>query len=313
MKHENHTGTSRPALAVKTFLSGIAAVALLGLSINAQAQTCTVGNWGSAQGLDNDDTSFQVGGQFRRYGGPCGLRVPVDGTPRFLTDATPSSESTYIVRFYAFFDGAGDNDILVFAADDGSDNVIEVFYNVDGGLLVSPGDLTLNVVDASSQNNTLTFSGIGAGWHSIEIVWEASDGSGDPNVRFALNSNEEDDADLYDNIDTSGIQILNARLGNIEGASGGYMNFDDFDSRRISRPGRLCRGLTDPDRAPTGDGYPDLGFEDMDAIFIEMATFGNNPAGGQPDFNEDGMVDFGDMDAIFIRMATFNESCAVNR
>lgn len=297
MKHENHTGTSRPALAVKTFLSGIAAVALLGFAVNAQAQpNCSVGageqgRWAAATGLVDGDTGTQ-GSNNRRYGGPCGLRVAVDGEERYLTDDSPLTELQYIVRFYAFLNNAGDDPVLIFAADDGDDDVIQVWYNVDENLADSPGDLTLNVVDSGDSNNTLSFEGIGNGWHSIELVWESSDSA---DIRFAVNTTEDDDLDLTfpSAIDTSGITVMNAHLGNILGAgtggSGLSMDFDDFDSRRISRPGRLLVGDAN------GDGQ--INFFDLFAVNNELAP-GDNFAAGQPDCTESGEVNFFDLFCI---------------
>lgn len=281
MKHENHTGTSRPALAVKTLLSGIAAVALLGFSINAQAGiACTVDNWTTPTNLSDANAGTQ-GSTNRRYGGPCGLRVAVDDTPRYLTDSSPLAESTYIARFYAFLNNAGSGaPILIFAADDDTDDVIQVWYE--------DGNLTLTVFDNGGTPFSAEFTNIGSGWHSIELVWEASDATG--NIRFALNTTEEDDEDLVMTVNTSGVSIVNAHLGNVNGANtGGTMDFDDFDSRRISRPGRLLVGDAN------GDGQ--INFFDLFAVNNELAP-GDNFAAGQPDCTESGEVNFFDLFCI---------------
>ncbi len=304
MKHENHTETSRPALAVKTALSSVAAIALLGFSFNAQAQDCTVDNWTTQTNLADANTGTQ-GSNNRRYGGPCGLRVAIDGEERYLTDESPLSESTYIARFYVFLNAANaspTDEILIFAADDGTDDVIEVWY--DGS------DLTLQVYDDAASSVALSAEGIGSGWHSVEIVWESGESA---EIRFAVNSFDEAD-DLVTTWDTSGVAIINAHLGNVNGAStGGTIDLDDFDSRRISRPGRLCRGLTDPDRTPAGDGWQRLTAADRQAVFAEIATGGAVPAGGQPDINEDGVVNSSDRLAIFAAIATGQNSCEVLR
>ena len=84
----------------KALLAGVALVGCLGFAFNAQAQTCTVDNWtGASTGVANADAGTQ-GGDNRRYGGPCGLRVDLDGTARYVADDSPASESTYIARFY---------------------------------------------------------------------------------------------------------------------------------------------------------------------------------------------------------------------
>lgn len=271
MKHENRTATGRPALAIKTMIAGVALSALLGFSINAQAQTCTISNWDDATGLADADTGTQ-GSSNRRYGGPCGLRVDLDGTDRYLTDNSPASEGTYIARFYAFLDNAGSDDLIMFA--DGGNNV-QVWYNVPDA-----GDITLNVVDSGAGNNFLTFPGVGSGWHSIELVWESA---ANAEIRFSVNGAD----DAVQTVDTSGITLTAARLGNVNGATGGAVDFDDFDSRRISRPGRLLRGDAN------NNGVVNLG----DAIVVQAEVLGGGSgpfAPGQPDCNENGVINLGD-------------------
>jgi hypothetical protein len=255
----------------KGLIAGLALSAFLGFSINAQAQTCTIDNWDDSNGLANANAGTQGSGN-RRYGGPCGLRVPVDGVPRYLVDDSPATESTYIARFYAFLNNAGSEEVILF--EDGGSN-LQVWYNVP-----DPGDITLNVVDSASEANFLTVSGAGAGWHSIEFSWESS---ATANIAFSVNGG----SDLTDTIDTSGITLSSVRLGNVNGVSGpGSIDFDDFDSRRISRPGRLMVGDAN------GDG--NINFFDLFELNNEIAG-GGFFAAGQPDCNEDGEINFFDL------------------
>jgi len=306
MKHENNHGSSRPALAVKTLISGVALAGLMGLSINAQAQTCVVSNWDSATSLSDADAGTQntAATDNRRYGGPCGLRVPVDGATAFLTDDSPSAESTYIARFYAYLDNAGSAATIIYAADDGAVDRAQVWYNFP-----NVGDLTLRIIDGASGNNDLTVSSVGSGWHSIEFVWEAAAAA---DIRFSVDGA----ADVTPGaaIDTSGITLAAAHLGNVNGATGGTsIDFDAFDSRRISRPGRLCRGLTDEARAPLpGDTVPSLNISDVQAIFGEFSTNGANPASGIPDYNEDGFVNIADVSGVFTAFSTAQNNCDLN-
>lgn len=271
---------------------GVAAAAIVGLSMNAQAQItssndCIVGNWNVQEGLTNDDAGIQPDG-FKRYGGPCGLRVPVDETPRFLTDESPLAEGAYIARFYAFLDQAPGEKITIFSTTDGSDEpVFSVIY--DG----AENEL---ILEAFPGPQDLVFTDVGTGWQSIEVVWEAS--SAADNIRFALNT-EEDGQDITSgtSVDTSGLQIAKAHLGNVSGTgASGTLYFDDFDSRRLSRPGRLMRGDANNDGVVDGD--------DQAAIVNEF-LFGE-PAQGNPDCNEDGSVD-GDDQACIINIFLFGE------
>src|SRR5690625_7079908 len=85
----------------KMLLAGAALAVCTGFALNAQAQDCTVDNWDVQEGLTNSDTGTQ-GANNRRYGGPCGLRVTLDGTERYVGDDSPNGEAAYIARFYTF-------------------------------------------------------------------------------------------------------------------------------------------------------------------------------------------------------------------
>ncbi len=270
MKLVNRTGNSRTATAVKTMISGVALSALLGLSLNVQAQTCTIANWDAAPGLSDANVGTQ-GANNRRYGGPCGLRVP-GGTPAYVTDTTPASEDAYIARFYAFLDNAGSNGVLLFSADD----QIQVWYNIPAA-----GDLTLRVFDSVPSANDVTFENVGNGWHSIEFAWAASPTQ---QVAFAVNGTEL----TSDPIDTSEIRITSAQMGDIEGTATGSIDFDDFDSRRSSRPGRLL----------VGDANNSGGINIFDAVAVIDEFQSGIFASGQPDCNENGSINI--FDAVCI-------------
>jgi len=277
MKHEKIHGPSRSALTIKTLIGGVAAAALLGLSINAQAQTCVVSNWTSATGLADADAGTQ-GGSNRRYGGPCGLRVPGGGAA-YVTDETPSAEGSYIARFYAYLNDAGAGQATIFEATDGTDPRIEVVYD---GAAASGGDLILNVYDSGGAvPQPLSFTGIGTGWHSIELVWEAAASA---DIRFSVNGA----ADVSTTVDTSGTSIVDASLGNVDGGATGAMDFDDFDSRRISRPGRLEVGDANADDSVSAG--------DLGSLLGEINEVAFAP--GQPDCTEDGSVNAGDLGCI---------------
>lgn len=263
---------------VRRILIAAAALAIcLGFAVSAQAQTCVVSNWaGGATALTDGDAGTQ-GASNRRYGGPCGLRVAVDGTQRFLTDNSPASETTYIARFYTFLDNAGTNPVLLFAADDGTNDQIQVLYNDP-----SAGDLTLSVRLTGGTYSDLTFNGVSAGWHSVELVWEAS-------ATAAIAFSVDGAADQTANLDTSGASIVNAHLGNIDAAAGGgSIDFDDFDSRRVERPGRLLVGDADDSGGVDIFDVQAVGNEVVNGVF----------AAGQPDCDEDGTINIFDVQCV---------------
>src|SRR5699024_2089919 len=258
----------------KALLAGIARTACLGFTLNAQAQTCTVNNWSGKTALSDADAGTQ-GATNRRYGGPCGLQVDIDGTARFVTDGTPSAEASYIARFYTFLDNAGSDPMILFAADDGTEDQIQVWY-------ISPnaGELTLRVYDNGGTPSDLTYAAVGPGWHSVEFVWNAAASA---DIRFSVDGA----TDLTtSSVDTSGLSIANAHLGNVDGtaAGGGTVDFDDFDSRRTGRPGRLL--VADADDNGTVDIF--------DAPVLRDELAGTAFAPGQPDCDENGEVDIFD-------------------
>ncbi len=260
-------------------LNPVAAQAMDGIfadRFESGVDTCTVANWGMVSGLSDANAGMQDGSN-RRYGGVCGLRVPVDGTARFVSDNSPLGEASYIARFYTFLDHAGSDPIQIFAADDGWDDSIQVWYNEP-----ATGDLTLRVYDSESVANDVTFKSVNSGWHSIELVWFADAAA---EIAFSVDGA----ADLIATINTSGQYIDRAYLGNINGANtGGGIDFDNFDSRRIERPGRLLVGDANDDGTIT--------VADIIAIADDINVLGFAP--GQPDCNEDGEIDSSDISCI---------------
>lgn len=259
----------------KMILAGAALAVCTGFALNAQAQDCTVDNWDVQQGLADSDTGTQ-GANNRRYGGPCGLRVELDGTERYVGDDSPGGEESYIARFYTFLDDVTTSDpVMIFAAgDDNDESVLEVSYQ--------GGDLTLTVYGATTES--ATFSDIGSGWHSVEVVWAAGE-----DTLFKVD--EEDD--LVVSADTSGLTIDYADLGNLNEADGGSIDFDDFDSRRSERPGRLL----------VGDANDDGSVNVLDVADLYDEINGSEFATGQPDCNEDGSINVLDVACTYDRIS----------
>lgn len=255
----------------KMILAGAALAVCTGFALNAQAQDCTVGNWDVQQGLTDSDTGTQ-GANNRRYGGPCGLRVELDGTERYVGDDSPNGVTSYIARFYTFLDDVTTSDpVMIFAAGDDNDNsLLEVSYE--------DGDLTLTVYGATTES--ATFSDIGSGWHSVEVVWAAGE-----DTLFKV----DEEGDLAVSADTSGQTIHYADLGNLNDASGGSIDFDDFDSRRSERPGRLLAGDANDDGT--------VNIFDVSAVMDEYQD--GVYSLGQPDCNEDGLVNIFDVSCVF--------------
>lgn len=261
----------------KLLIAGVALAACIGFTLNANAQNCTVDNWeGATSGLTDANTGTQ-GANNRRYYGPCALRVNLDGTERYVADDKPAGTETYIVRFYTFLDNAGSNPVQIYGADGDGDDQIQVWYNDPNA-----GDLTLRVYDAGRDDTDISFNAVGSGWHSVEFVWAAEAAA---NILFSVDGA----ADLSASVNTAGLYIDNAYLGNISGVNGGSLDFDDYDSRRDTRPGRQLVGDAN------GDGSLDA-FDGLE-LRDELSELGF--AAGQADCNEDGEVDA--FDALCLR------------
>ena len=282
----------------KYMMIGSAAAAFLGLSMNAQAQpTCTIANWTDTltEGLSDTDAGYQ-GNDNRRYAGQCGLRVPFDGPERFVAYES-AGETNYIARFYVFLDQLS-GDAAIFKAEDSGGDVLVVSYE--------GGDIVLTAVDTGGSTvSPLAISGVGNGWHSVEITWIQEDDAANTEVSLLVNS-EDPNEGVSTSLDATGMAIDVIKLGNVDGVSaGGYADFDDFDSRRSTRPGRLCRGLTDQTR-------DQLNLGDVFAIYDEFASGGGVLADGQPDYNEDGAINLGDVFGVYDAFASGQNSCELN-
>jgi hypothetical protein len=158
--------------------------------------------------------------------------------------------------------------------------VIQVHYNDPAA-----GDITMYAFDsgAGQASATFTASEIDTDWVSIEFDWSA----GTDDKLFSVNGL----ADKAIALDTSGIGITDASLGNINGAdsgAGSVFYFDDFDSRRQNRPGRLLVG----DANDSGS----ISSGDITALINEVLDNGFAP--GQPDCNENGEVTSGDITCL---------------
>ena len=285
-------------------LTTVVGLGLVLASSAADATNCTVDNWSLAVELTDDNVGTQ-GANNRRYAGPCGLRVPVSGTLRYLQDDTPANEAVFNVRFYFFLNDVTGDVTLFQAAASNNDPVITATYDQ------SASAIDVDIAHATATQ-TLVAEGVDVtSWNSLEIQWKAD---GAETAKVILVNADLTDEVIGSAVNTSELRIDRARLGVLGVTSGatGSIDFDDYDSRRESVPGRLCRGLTDPDRAVGNSGFQELKFADIDNIFAEIASRGASPSAGVPDFDQDGQVKFSDLDAVFQRIASRQVSCAVN-
>lgn len=296
-------------------LGTVAALLMAGWSLSSQAQTCTITNWGGGAVAPAQLFAGTPADGNSRYAGPCSMELTLANQLSYVVDDTPSGEQNYIARFY--FNPNGNNNsnlpMVIFAANDGAggsgNDVVQVWYNVANAapFTTQPGHITVVVqTDTGVQQIQAGATGVRAnGWNSVEIVWAAA-----ASANIVLNINGQEDRVLA-GVNTSTQRVQSALMG-LVGIPDGFtvssanpMFFDDFDSRRQTRPGRLCRGLTDESREA-------LLIADAQAIFGEASSGGVSLAAGTPDFNEDGGVTIADSQAVFSRVSTGLNSCDQN-
>lgn len=266
---------------VQSLVVGAAAALILALApVNGQAQVCTTANWSNGGGVVGVVSTGTQGVSNRRFAGPCAARM-LGGSANYLVDDSPASEGSYIVRFYAFLDHL-QGQAVIFAALDASDEpLIQVIYNVP-----SNNDLSLRAWPAVGGSPVdVQFVNVAPGWQEIELVWAASNDPG--NIVFQVDGSEQTAT-----VATDGLRIHTAQLGLINGASlTGSADFDDFDSRRTSRP-----SVTNPQ--PAGDANADGTLTGADLTSLVNELLGVSFALGQPDCNQDGAITGADFTCI---------------
>ncbi len=284
----------------RSFLLASVLTSLVWAASSVSAQTCTLDNWTSSVKTGDTLLAASRAQGNKAYAGPCSLKVTLNSSAAYLVDDTPTAETTFNVRFYFFLQSVG-ADVTLFEALDASDNsVMSATYDQSANLV--------NVVfEHSGGTETVPIGPLTTGWNSLEIQWEAK--AAERAVVSLGNSATASNSAGSAEIDTSALTIGSVRLGAIPSPatvpSSGVIFFDDYDSRRDTVPGRLCRGLTDSSRSA-------LNLEDVQAIFAEFATGGGSPASGTPDYDQNGSVDLQDVSDVFSRFATGQNACSAN-
>ena len=268
-------------------LAGISAMLVVGVPVVARAQTavCTTNNWSSVVGA-TELSAGVASATNRKYSGPCGLRVNLNGAESYVVDDNPLNEDVFNVRFYFFMNSVAD-DVVMFQAEDGTGAaVIKAYY--DSVL----DNIYVDFTVPGGATETVVASGLSTGWHSLEIQWAST---GNPTV--SLQQGETSTSQTWSNaLDMSGVTIEAAKLGAIGTVPAtGSIDFDDYDSRREGTPGRLMVG--------DADGNSIVAVGDLFAVHNER--IGTAPANGQADCNEDGIVAVSDLFCVnTIRLGT---------
>lgn len=278
-----HPGTARrtkmqprllnrsPILRRAGSLAAMLTAVMLATPALAGDPVCTYDHWDADSGFNL--AAGDPGDGHIRYAGPCSLRVDlIDAEPGWLENNSQQGmdqglfEDTFNVRFYALFDEVTAGDAIVFEAYDTEDNpAITIWYQADDDVLV---------FDLAGATEPVASEPLGEGWHSVDMSWQA-----DAEGVFLVSIDGEEDLPIL--VDTDGMHLAAARLGNVMSTDGaGHIFYDDYAANRFTRPGRLPAG----DASGTGE----IGIGDAVAILTEINELGLAP--GVPDCNEDGSV-----------------------
>jgi hypothetical protein len=256
----------------------LVAAAAFGLAGTNAVLACSTAAWNGGE-TGNPQEGRPADG-VARYSGQCGLKSAA--TAQFVTDNTPTAETTFRARFYVYT-GLSAGIAQVFRANNaGGTQQIGVTYDFAANLLRFA---------TSTGNGSVAVSP--NAWYSVELNWSRAAGNMVATVRGAGAT-----TDLTATVTGVGATdaIDTAQLGWVSGtgtATTRGIITDAYESRRSTAIGRLCRGDANL------DGTRNSG----DQIAVRNEVFGTALAGGQPDANEDGVVNSGDQ--ITVRNLVF--------
>ena len=268
---------------IKFLSAAVGALAFISSS-SVMAQACSIAAWSNA--ATTTATAALPAGN-GRYSGSCAAVVAAAGPNSFVVDNSPTAETSYRARFYAFTADLGGAEADIFQAQNAANaNIIRVTYTAGTGF-------RFYVNGAAAGASLGTIPAVAGRWYGIEVRW-ANNGTFTAIARGnaqAAPAQPQITAPAFSN---AADRIETARLGILTttGVTGG-MRFDDFDSRRTTDIGFL----------PRGDANASGGVNIADAVAIRNETFaGGTLAPGPADCNENGTVNISD--AVCIRNLT---------
>ena len=248
----------------------LVAAASFGLAGTSAVFACSTAAWNGGE-TGNPQEGRPADG-VARYAGQCGLRSAA--TAQFVTDNTPTAETTFRARFYVYTGMTSGSPVVYEALNAGSVRQIGVTYNRDAG------NLSFATTGPTPQTVTVAPNA----WYSVELDWSRTRGNMIVAVRGAA-------ATADSSVTVAGVggtdQIDTARLGWVSGAgvaAARGLVTDAYESRRATAIGRLCRGDANLDNTRNSG----------DQIAQRNEFLNGTLAAGQPDANEDGTVNSGD-------------------
>ena len=233
------------------------------------ANACSISAWSAVDSLGVVAADSGEAPAFPRYSGRCSLRVVGAATAKYVQDNTPTNALTYKSRLYVIPTGVdtGAGGFLFLARDGAGANLIRI--------ALTGGNLQTTVTGSAAAIPPIPVTS--GRYYSIELEWAQGaaapfsikvQGAGSPTAVTQTTTTNNATGVLKD-----------VRLG-LSAGSTGTAFFDEYDSRRTTAPGRLCRGDA------TGNGL----IQGTDRLAISNEIAGVTLALGQPDVTENGLV-----------------------
>ena len=266
------------------------------------ANACSISAWSPTDsvGVVAADAGEPTAG-FKRYSARCGLQVVGAATAKYVQDNTPTNATAYKARVYAFTGTT--------LADTGAAGFIYLARDGAGAPLIrlalTGGNIQATVTGSAAAIAPIPV--VANRYYSIEIEW--AQGAAAPFVLTVKGAGGNAASAVTRNTTTNNAAgvLKDVRLG-LSAGSTGTVFFDEYDSRRTTNPGRLCRGDANNSSAAQGAGQ-NLTSGDAQAVFNEVS--GGGLAVGQPDFNENGLVaSSSDAQGIFNAISLGANACA---
>ena len=233
------------------------------------ANACSISAWSATDSVGVVAADSGEAPAFSRYSGRCSLRIAGGATAKYVQDNTPTNATSYKSRVYVLPStvDTGVGGFLFLARDGAGANLIRI--------ALTGGNLQTTVTGSTAAIPAIPVT---AGrYYSIELEW--AQGAAAP---FSIKVQGAGEAAPVVQTTTTnnptGV-LKDVRLG-LSAGSTGTAFFDEYDSRRTTAPGRLCRGDA------TGNAL----IQGTDRLAISNEINGVALAVGQPDVTENGLV-----------------------
>ena len=246
------------------------------------ANACSISAWSPTDSVGVVAADSGEAPAFSRYSARCSLRVVGAATAKYVQDNTPTNATSYKARFYLNTGSplvdTGAAGFFYLARDGAGAPLIR--------LALTGGNIQTTVTGSAAAIPPIPV--VASRYYSVEIEW--AQGAAAPfsiKVQGAGAAGPTTQTTTTNN--TTGV-LKDVRLG-LSAASTGTAFFDEYDSRRTTAPGRLCRGDSNNNGA--------IQFADAQQIVGEL---GGTLAAGQPDCNENGLIQFSDAQCVVSRV-----------